>query len=161
MFRSKSSASDEDDEEKLTPEEEAKLLEKIDRVQEEKRSALLEPGPTWRQWFFHECLKWWIGVGFLIVDVWIVAGWIGNGALDQWTAAGAAGTTVVALYLEILIYRYFWRRPSDTDLRQGSRFRPSWTALREVGRWTPEAAEGAVRRAGASPDGGPDSKEFL
>ncbi len=144
----------------LTPEEVAALETGLERVAEEKRQALLDPGPTWREWFFFDAMKWWIGVGFLIVDAWIVLSWVGGDAFTLLNELGAVASLAGALYLEILLYRYLWRRPSET--RRPGPFRPGWTALREVGRWTPEAAQPAgLGRPRATEDGSPSPHDFL
>ena len=156
LFGSKEA--DEDDRE-LTAEEAKAWEAGLERVAEEKRDALRDPGPTWKEWFFYDHAKWWVGLGFLVVDSWIATGWVYNGGL---TVVGAAETVVAlaaAVYLEFLLYRYLWRRPKAISR---ARFRRSWTALTEFGRWTPEAA--AHRKRGTPPvpaDGGPNPQEFL
>ncbi len=152
---------DEDDRE-LTPEEEAAYRTGLERVQEEKQAALRHPGPSWREWFFFDAMKWWLGIVFLIVDAWIATSWIGGGNDTAGNALGLAASLAGALYLEVLLYRYLWRRPVDRDMIGRSGFRPSWKALREVGRWTPEASFVASRRARQGIDeGAPDPSEFL
>ncbi len=147
------------DDVELTPEEEQAWESGLERVTEEKRLALRDPGPTWREWFFYDHAKWWVGLTFLIVDSWIVTGWIYNGGISTIGAAETAASLGVAIYLEVLLYRYLWRRPGTVSR---SRFRPSWKALTEFGRWTPEGEE--ARRGGASAvpaDGAPNPREYL
>jgi hypothetical protein len=137
----------------LEPDELAVLQNRIDRVQEEKRKALADPGPSWREWFLFSAAKAYVLLGYLIVDVWIVIG-----ALEVGLPYVAAALVVVAIYLEILLYKYLWRRPAETP--RG--FRPTWwwTPAR-YGRWTPE---GEALRSGESPEmieEGPNPKEFL
>jgi hypothetical protein len=148
-----------EDDQELTPEEERAWEAGLERVVEEKREALRDPGPSWREWFFYDHAKWWVVLGFLIVDSWIATGWIANGSLSLDGALWTGGSLVAAVYLELLVYRLLWRRPADITRK---RFRPSWKALVEFGRWTPEAA--AVRRGErpAGPvDAGPNPQEFL
>jgi len=146
----------------LTPEEQEAWDAGVARVEQEKHEALLDPGSSWREWFFYDAMKWWVGLGFLIVDVLICGSWITQGSFSQWQVVGAALSLLAALYLEILLYRYLWRRPSETELRRPGPFRPNLLALREVGRWTPEgdprSAHYAARR---STDGTPRPEEFL
>jgi len=146
----------------LSPEEEQAILEGVERVEAEKRRALLEPGPSWREWFLYDGAKWWLGLVFLIVDVWVVGSWIYGGSFAAPRLVEALLSLAVALYLEVLLYLYLWRRPSDTALSRHRPFRRSWRALREFGRWTPEAAR---IRAGHPPVVGPDGTvhpdEFL
>jgi hypothetical protein len=139
----------------MTPEERAALVTQMDRVREQKLQALRHPGASWREWFYYDALKWWIGLGFLIVDVWIVGWWIQG-------APAYAGLLVLllAIYLEFLGFRYLWYRPKDQPtVRRGS-FRPTWTRPVEFGRWTPEAK--LVREGLLVPgaDEGPSPKEF-
>jgi hypothetical protein len=151
------------DDHELTPEEEEAYRAGIERIELEKERALANPGPSWSEWFYYDAAKWWIGLGFLIVDAWVGGAWFTDGAFSSERALGAALCLGAAFYVEFLIARYLWRRPSESDLRRPGPFRPGWTALREVGRWTPEAAR---RRAhgGGTPyldDGTPRPDEFL
>ena len=146
----------------LTPEEEEAYEAGIERVELEKQRALADPGPTWREWFFYDGAKWWVGLGFLIVDVWVGGSWFTDASFSGLRVLGAVLCLAAAFYLELLLYRYLWRRPSDTDLRRSGPFRPGWMGLREVGRWTPEAARLRAHGGGPSvPDGTPRSDEFL
>ncbi len=148
------------DQTELTPDEEAALAETLDRVDQEKRLALLDPGPTWKEWFFHSHAKLWVGLSFLILDAFIFGTWISDGSFPASHIVGAALSLAVGLYGEVLLWRYLWRVPGDDEPILGSRFRPSWKALREFGRWTPEAAELRAHPPAAT-DGGPDPGEFL
>ena len=148
------------DDDELTPEEEAALNETLDRVQQEKRLALLDPGPSWKEWFFHSHAKLWVGLAFLVVDGFIFGTWISDGSYPESHILGAILSLAAALYVEVLLWQYLWRVPSVDTPIQGSRFRPGWTALREFGRWTPEWAE-MRRRPIVVTDGGPDPNEFL
>lgn len=146
----------------LTPEEEQIWQAGVERVEQEKREALRAPGPSWREWFFYDLAKWWVGLLFLVVDVWIGGTWIYGGTLSTLDVGGLVLSVVLAVYLEFLLWGYLWRRPSDTTVRSRRRFRPSWRALREFGRWTPEAARLRDRRGRAAPDDGlPNPHEFL
>lgn len=152
-----------DDANKLTPEEEAALQLGLERVAEDKRKALLEPGPNWKQWFFYQGMKWWLPVLFLIVDSWIAASWIGNDSFAAANVLGMVVSLVLAVYLEGLAYLYLWREPSDQEAATGGRFRPGWRGLREYGRWTPEG-ERRRRWAASSPPsepGAPEPRDFL
>lgn len=121
----------------------------------ERAEAAADPGPSWREWLYFEFLKVWIVLGFLIVDSWIAASWLG-----PLNAPGLTGSLALALYLEFLAYRYLWYRP---DIERFERdFRPTWLRPVRVGRWTPEAWR---LRAGQDPypgvQSGPDPRDFL
>ncbi len=153
---------DEAPDDKLTEDEEAALEEGLRRLQEEKRRALAEPGATWREWFLVQGAKWYLGLVFLIVDVWLALLWTADAQLSPLGAAGMVLTLAPALYLEALVYLYFWKRPSPDAPRRIGRFRPSWKGLREIGRWTPEEFE--RRKRGLAPgadDGSPSPSDFL
>lgn len=145
---------------------------------ETRRRAIEDPGPTWREWFFYDFLKVWVALGFLIVDSWVATVW-----LDPFDPYGMAASLLVALYLEILAYRYLWYRPGEagrstryvfvplwsTRARGGragevaERSRRNWFTPRPFGRWTPEADR---VRLGLAPFEGestapPDAGEFL
>jgi hypothetical protein len=146
----------------LTPDEEAAWEAGLERVAEENRRAIRDPGPSWKEWFLYDGAKWWVALVFLIVDSWIVTGWFSYGTITRTGVLGAVLSLVLALYLEVLAYRLLWRRPSEDGSRRGQRFRPGWTALREVGFWTPEAAR--FRAGGPRPapeDSAPDHRDFL
>jgi hypothetical protein len=148
-----------EDDRELTPEEEKAWEAGLERVVEEKRDALRDPGPTWKEWFFYDHAKWWVCLAFLVIDSWIGTGWVYNGSLTLVGGLETVAALVAAVYLEFLLYRYLWRRPRDISR---ARFRPSWKALTEYGRWTPEAT--ALRKSGGRPvpvDGGPNPQEFL
>ncbi len=136
--------------------EEAALRGQIDRVAEEKRRALLEPGPTWREWWFFSASKWYVVLGFLIGDVWAVTVW-----LDAGSVLGALLTLVGLFYAEYLLYEYLWYRPDERALRRRALFRRTWRHPVPFGRWTPEAQlvrSGAVE---SRDDEGPDLGEFV
>jgi hypothetical protein len=151
-----------DDELELTPEEEQAWRAGVERVTEERHEALRDPGPSWKEWFFFDHAKWWVGLGFLIVDSWIAASWIEGGTLSALGALGMGLSLAVAVYVELLAYRYLWHRPGEHDLRPRGRFRPTWLTPREFGRWTPEAVRQRARGArGVSDDGPPSPHDFL
>lgn len=122
--------------------------------EEEKRRALAEPGPSWKEWLYFTAFRWWLGIVFLIVDSWVVVEFLELGNLLALVAA-----VLGALYLEYLLYVYLWRRPEPTLHARMRRHR--WPPV-EVGRWTPEAF--AARAQGirpAAPSEPADPREFL
>jgi len=130
--------------------------QQVDRVVDEKRRALADPGPSWREWWFHSGSKWYVGLAFLIFDVWVVGFGLEIGLLSV-----AIGLFVLALYGEFLLYRYLYYEPEIDVTGPRTPFRRTWYRPVEYGRWT---AEGEVLRAGGTvvvPDDGPDPKEFL
>ncbi len=138
-----------------TPEEDVAFRDRVEQVAEEKRLALLDPGPTWKEWFFYEATKWWIGLALFIIDIWIVFGWWQAGSVTLGVV-----TLVAAIYGEFLLARFLWHRPSEPRPRNRP-FRPTWYLPVEVGVWTPEAAD---RRAGRGVPGltdEPRPDEFL
>lgn len=125
----------------------------VDRVAAEKKAALAHPGPSWKEWALHSALKWYIGLGFLIVDGWLI---------DYWVIAGAylgLLTLVPALYAEYLVWQYLWHRPDE--LRTGHRLPPRsrWVHPVKYGRWTPEAD--LVGKGEVVPAEQPSPEEFL
>jgi hypothetical protein len=151
-----------DDDLQLTPEEEEAWRLGVERVRVERREALRERGLSWREWFFFDHAKWWVGLAFLVVDSWVAASWIANGSLSSLGELGMGLSLVLAVYVELLAYRYLWRRPGEHDLRPRGGFRPTWLTPRQFGRWTPEGVrQRAVGAPGASDDGTPSPHDFL
>jgi hypothetical protein len=107
------------------------LRDQLDRVAEEKRRALDDPGPTWREWALQSAAKWWIGLGFLIVDAWLIAGLYDLGV----AAFVYVGSLALAFYAEFLVWRVLWYEPGDFRRK----FRRTWYRPVAYGRWTPEA----------------------
>jgi hypothetical protein len=135
-----------------TPAEEAAYRDQLAFVIEEKKQALADPGPSWREWFLFSAMKWYLGLAFLIGDAWIVVTWFEVGV-----AWAALATLVAAIYLEYLAYRVLWTRPPiDRPIR--ATFQRSWHTPVQFGRWTPEAE---LYRAGRLVPAGPDPREFL
>lgn len=160
MFGPKKSGPESDpyEERTFSPEEKAAYESGLDRVAEEKRQALLDPGPSWREWFFHSAAKWYVALLFLIVDSWVAAYFFHPLDLLELVPAVA-----VALYVEAVAWMYLWHRPTDTASIERGRFRRRWWRPFPHGRWTPE---GERARSGAplpapSPESGPDPHEFL
>lgn len=117
---------------------------------EERESALRAPGESWGRWFYGTALKWWIGLAVLVIDSWIVAGWIEVGG---WLPL--VGSVALAIYLEYLLYQYLWH-PYHPELR--GKFRPSWHSPFEAGRWVPERSD---LRAGKLEPSAPDPRQFM
>jgi len=138
-----------------TPEEEIDFRERLEQVEEEKRRALQDPGSSWGEWFFHDGAKWYVGLGFLIIDTWLIAGGFESGLV----LVGVA-LLVPATYLELLLYRFLWYRPPIDRPVRGD-FRRDWMHPVEFGRWTPEGV--VVRTQGRAALGpqGPNPREFL
>lgn len=125
-------------------------------VREEMDRAREDPGPSWREWFFFHAAKWWIGLGFLIVDTWILVAALQIGLLLSILLL------LVALYLEILTWQFLWHRPDSMSLRSPEGNRIWWIRPVPIGRWTPEAEEIRLgHRLAVGPDAAPDPKEFL
>lgn len=146
----------------MTPEQEEALESHLQRVRDEKRLALQDPGPSWRQWFLYKGAKAYVILAYLILDSWVVA-WF----LLPFTWLGLAFFVPVligSVYLEILLYLYLWYRPSPEVFRR-HRLRgdlhPTWNRPVRFGRWTPEAADVRAGRLLTPSDGGPDASEFL
>ncbi len=143
-------------ERRFTPEEEAAFEAGYARVAEEKRQALLDPGPSWKVWFYHDNLRWWIGLTFLIVDSWIATLWI-----RPFDPLPMALSLLPAVYGEFVLWHYLWHRPS-IDAPLGRNFRRSWHRPFEYGRWTPEAVRARQGRPlGPAEQTGPDARQFL
>jgi hypothetical protein len=139
----------------LTPEEEATVVDQMDRVAAEKRAALQHPGPSWKDWFLFDNSRWWIGLVLLILDGWLLVFWFGTPLWPLlFPSLAAAG------YAEFLLWQYLYHRPADYDSRSTGGFERKWYRPVPAGRWTPE---GVALRAGApvNLDGAPDPREFL
>lgn len=117
---------------------------------EEREAALKAPGQSWHDWFYFIALKWWVGLGILIIDSWIVAGWIEAGGWLE-----LLGSVALAVYLEYLLWQYLWH-PYHPELH--GQFRPTWKAPFEAGRWTPERE---ALLAGKLEPAAPDPRQFL
>jgi len=117
-------------------------LSTADRIELEKDLVRKAPDLPWKEWVYYSGLKPWVGLGLLIIDGWIAAGW-----LEAGNYYGLVPSLVLAVYLELLLYRYLWYRPSARATRAKRKFRRSWLRPVAYGRWTPEAVE---RRAGTS-----------
>ncbi len=118
------------------PEFDTATREKIEAAADEKERARREPGLSWHDWLYFQAFKWWLVIGFVVVDGMLVAQWIEINA-----AWAIAPTLIVAAYLEFLLFMALWYRPDPETLRRRRRapFRPTWYRPTEVGRWTPEA----------------------
>jgi len=128
----------------------------IDQVAAEKKAALEDPGPPWREWALHTAAKWYLGLGFLTVN-----GWIAGYFLFYDLYWPIAPLIALALYGEYLCWQYLWFRP-ETYRRSSSRH--NWTSSPWIhpvpfGRWTPEAD--IARSGGAPASGQVDPSEFL
>jgi len=145
----------------LLPDEEADLEARLARVREEKRLALLDPGPSWKEWFYYRASKWYILLGFIIVLAWEVAYLFPAYGVPYYYVLPLIAATV---YLQFLTYRYLWYRPKREGTSHSSRegrFRPTWLRPVPWGRWTPEAADARAGRPVILPEQGPDPREFL
>jgi hypothetical protein len=140
----------------MTPEEEAALQAKLDAVEEEKRRARLDPGPSWREWFLFDASRWWLGLVLFIADSWLIAFWLPSRDL-----LGLVPSLAIAIYAEYVLAQYLWHRPSARPTRRSGGFRPTWVHPFPYGRWTPEGVEARSGKVPVVPEGAPDPKEFL
>ncbi len=141
----------------LTPQEEEALASGFDRYQEEKRRALADPGPSWKEWMLHDFAKWWMGLLFVILDSWLAAFWF-----EPINVLGLVASLALAVYAEYLVYQYFWHRPPDETHNRSARFRASWRTPFRYGRWTEEGERArAGRPAVPAGEGSPDPTEFM
>ncbi|HXQ49114.1 MAG TPA: hypothetical protein VN842_04995 [Thermoplasmata archaeon] len=138
-----------------TPEEEVDFRERLEQVIAEKGRALADPGPPWKEWFLHDGAKWWVGLGFLIVDVWFIVGGIEAGLI-----AVGLGLLLPVTYLQFIGWRYLWYRPPLDRPVRGD-FRRSWVRPVEFGRWTPEGVIVRTQGRAALGPSGPNPKEFI
>ncbi len=127
----------------------------VDEVAAQKKAALADPGPPWKEWFLRSASKWYIGLGLLILDSWVVGTWLGYGLYLPILPSLAA-----ALYAEYLLWQYLWYRPEEYRRGQHRRLHGSrWLHPVPYGRWT---AEGESARLGRQlPVDQPDPGEFL
>lgn len=109
----------------------------VDQVAAEKKAALAEPGPSWKEWGLHSALKWYVALAFLMAD-----GWLVDTVLVAGSYLGLAAL-VPAVYAEYLVWQYLWYRPEEA--RTTRRRPPRWAHPVRFGRWT---AEGDRARRG-------------
>lgn len=127
----------------------------VEQVAAEKKAALDDPGPPWKEWFLRSALKWYAGLGFLILDGWLLSYWLIYGLY-----LGIVPSLVAALYAEYLVWQCLWYRPEV--FRRGKSHRRAhsrWVHPVPYGRWTPEAED--VRAGIPLPIDQPDPTEFL
>lgn len=141
-----------------SPEEQAAFEETVERVADEKRRALADPGIDWKTWFFQDNSRWWIGLGFLVIDVWVAGTFLEAGEPLLLVPA-----IVVAVFLEYLLALYLWHRPSETEYERPRGAARPWYSPFRYGRWTPEAARVRAGGPGLVTPGehGADPNEFL
>ena len=134
---------------------------------EERKRALEDPGPSWREWAFGSLFKIYLLLGFLIVDSWIAALWLEPARTLGGTVAtvGLLGSLAAAVYGEYVAFLYLYALPrGDPSRSTRSEFRPTWLRPFEFGRWT---EPGRRVRLGLPPYGtkptpeGPDPTEFF
>lgn len=125
----------------------------VDQVAAEKKAALEEPGPSWREWGLHSALKWYVGLGFLIVDGLLVDFWTG-----QAVYLGLL-SLIPAVYAEYLLWQYLWHRPEEAHPGHRRQRRSPWIHPVRFGRWTPEAE--LARKGELIPSDQPSPSEFL
>ncbi len=105
--------------------------------------ALQDPGPTWAEWLVGSFAKVWLALGYFVVDTWICLTWA-----TPFNPTGLALSLAAALYLEFLLWRYFWYAPDREEDLRTLPFHPSWSRLTRFGRWTPQSQR---LRAGEDP----------
>src|SRR5580658_8525580 len=138
-----------------TPEEELAFRERLEAVVEEKRLALQDPGPPWKEWFLFDGAKWWMGLLFLILDTWIVTAGLEAGLLVVGLLA-----VIPASYLEVLFWRFLWYLPPEGN-SIGTRFHRTWIRPVEFGRWTPEGTTIRIHGRDSLATEGVNPREFL
>lgn len=128
----------------------------LDRVAQEKQEALEDPGPSWRDWLYFSAFKWWLVIALIAIDGWIAGFWI-----EVPNVYGLAGSLVVAVYVEFLLFQYLWYRPDPEERPPKGGFRPNWHRPVEFGRWTPERHLAASGHPAYERSNRPDPREFL
>ena len=142
-----------------SPEEVTRFRAAAEEIEDGKRQALGEPGPSWKDRWYYSASKWYIVLLFLIVDAWAL-----GSLFVAWYIA--VPVLVALVYGEFVLYEYLYRRPHPERRHRGISIRRSWYRPFGVGRWTPE---GAAIRTGArsadevieSADEGPSAEEFF
>lgn len=102
---------------------------------EERKKALEEPGPGWKEWALTRGLKEYVGLGFLIVDVLVLVSIIET--RSPWAPVGGVAFIALAFYLEFLAWMCLWRHPLRSELRPGGFQRGPFRPVM-IGRWTRE-----------------------
>jgi hypothetical protein len=144
----------------VSAEEEEDLADRMAAVRREKREALGDPGPSWRDWFVYSAAKWYVVLGFLIILVWEVGLWDYPTRLSLGIVIPVVGAS---MYAEYLLYQYLWHRPpsASRSTRARHEWHSRWIHPVLYGRWTPEAADIRAGRAIPPPASGTDPREFL
>lgn len=132
--------------------DEAVWREPHDSVALDRGALTAAPAPSWREWLYGHAFRWWIGLVSLIVDAWIVAGWI---QVRGWLPL--FGSLAAVVYLEFVLWQYLFH-PYKPQIR--GKFRATWYAPFKVGRWSPDR-EGGLKLEIGPVDRGPDPREFL
>jgi hypothetical protein len=105
---------------------------------EERQKAIDEPGPTWKEWAVGTWLKFWVGLGFLIVDGFAIVALLQAGPSVGWKVAAAVAVLPLG-YMDFLAWSYLWGRlPADPKERR--EFHPTWRRPFAVGRLNPDYA---------------------
>ncbi|MGI0053128.1 MAG: hypothetical protein ACREC5_02635 [Thermoplasmata archaeon] len=131
-------------------------------TEEERRAAIADPGPSWRQYFLRDFLRWWTALGYFVVDAVIVASY-----LRPPDPAAILLELTAALYLEYLLYEFLWYTPrwfAEGAGRYRTEAPTGWRrAIRPVaaGRWTDAYRWIRSGREVRSTAPGPDPREFL
>jgi hypothetical protein len=121
---------------------------------EEREKVIADPGPSWREYFFRDFLRWWVVLFFFVVDVWIVASF-----LHPVLPLVIIPSLIVAIYLEFLGYEYLWGVAHIHREGRSTVYHRTWYRPVEYGRWTPVGEQ--VRRGDGPRRNELDPQEFL
>lgn len=127
--------------------------------EEDRKAAIAELGPSWREYFFGPFAKVYVLLGFLIVDSSLAVYWVQP--IDLY---GLLPTLGVAVYLEYLAYQALWYMPAGglSASSRGSGWH-RWVHPVPYGRWTSayQRARRGLAPGPASGRDGPDPSEFF
>lgn len=125
--------------------------------EEERKKALEEKGPSWREWAFQTGLKPYVGLGLLVGDGLVLA------SLEEAPVLWVKWMTFVAvpflIYLDLLAYLFLWAAPPDPLPKKS--FHPTLFHPFLVGRWHSSRVKTLRRMAQRSRPDEVSPEEFL
>jgi len=125
-----------------------------DAFEKSRAEALADPGPSWRDWFLYHASKWWVALGFFIVDMWILLTFVA-----PFNPVALGLSLAAAVYLEFLAYRFLWYRWDPENAKDVGPFQATFLRPRKYGIWTPEADQ--LKRGEMPANTGPRREDFL
>jgi hypothetical protein len=120
-----------------TPRKNILLPERV--TGEERKRALEEPGPSWKEWAYATGLKPYVALGLLVLDGLLLASI--EEAPQLWVRWSALVALPFLIYANYYLYAYLWASPPETPELRKARAKPSVRHPFYVGRWHPRRAK--------------------